>query len=462
MVCGSCGYPLNLNSANRITSSIGSEYRKSIKKGVISFLTVDISRFTQVDEVSCIPISWGIYRPKTKLLCRKCGTLIGYGYGESTVLCGFDAPNSSHSNDCLGIIFSKLENCTDRNAFGLTCQRWLQIQNLAPMSSNDIRYLSRLLERFQQLDSISLAGCTELPDSALVQLQSFGSNLRTLFLDCCYSITDHGLVLVSAGCPSLAFVRLYRCNVSDVGLDILAKSCPLLEVVNLSYCNLLSDHGIRCLSESCRKLHAVTISSCRGITGVGFEGCSQTLAYIEADSCKLTSDGLRGVLSGGGLEYLNVSCMRTWAGGDKFASIGAGYAKGLRFLNLRLCRFVGNESVVPIAKGCPLLEEWNLAVCHEVRVAGWQAIGLNCHNLKVLHVNRCRNLCDLGLQALQDGCEKLAVLYVHGCGQVTSLALELFKMNRGDVDVRNGEKPVLDRSVRYPHSWWANYTALPG
>ncbi|KAG9446984.1 hypothetical protein H6P81_013112 [Aristolochia fimbriata] len=51
IVCGSCGYPLNLNSSNRVTSTIGSEYQKSIKKGVISFLSVDLSRFTQVDEL---------------------------------------------------------------------------------------------------------------------------------------------------------------------------------------------------------------------------------------------------------------------------------------------------------------------------------------------------------------------------------------------------------------------------
>ncbi|KAL5798222.1 hypothetical protein ACOSQ2_003042 [Xanthoceras sorbifolium] len=48
--CGSCGYPLNLTSSNRITTGIGAEYQKSIKKGRISFLSVDLSRFTQVDE----------------------------------------------------------------------------------------------------------------------------------------------------------------------------------------------------------------------------------------------------------------------------------------------------------------------------------------------------------------------------------------------------------------------------
>ncbi|XP_039005773.1 uncharacterized protein At4g08330, chloroplastic-like [Hibiscus syriacus] len=93
--CGSCGYPLNLTSSNRIASGIGSEYRKSIKNGLVSFLSVDLSRFTQVDEVHCFPVSWGRYRLKTKLLCRKCGVHIGYGYGDAPALCGFDSSDSS-------------------------------------------------------------------------------------------------------------------------------------------------------------------------------------------------------------------------------------------------------------------------------------------------------------------------------------------------------------------------------
>ncbi|KAJ8899538.1 hypothetical protein K2173_018512 [Erythroxylum novogranatense] len=95
--CGSCGYPLNLTFSNTIAFSIGSEYKKSTKKGYISFHSVDLSRFTQVDEVNCLPIPWARYRLKTKLLCRKCGAHIGYGHGDSPVLCGFESPNSCSS-----------------------------------------------------------------------------------------------------------------------------------------------------------------------------------------------------------------------------------------------------------------------------------------------------------------------------------------------------------------------------
>lgn len=89
--CASCGYPLNLSSSNRITSGVGSEYRKSIKKGVISFASVDLSRFTQVDEVTCFPVSWRRRRTKTSLLCRNCGAHIGHGYADPDACHKFSA-----------------------------------------------------------------------------------------------------------------------------------------------------------------------------------------------------------------------------------------------------------------------------------------------------------------------------------------------------------------------------------
>lgn len=362
--------------------------------------------------------------------------------------------NASEINlpdDCLFKIFEKIKDATDRNSFGLTCRRWFRIQNLATKSlifhfsydPNVYRlyasYLPRLLARFPNLSSISLAGCTELPDSALIRVRDCGSSLRSLALYCCFGITDNGLSLVVAGCPNLVSVTLYRCNITDPGLESLANSCPSLENVNLSYCTLITDRGINTLSRECTNLRAVMISYCRSITGTGFRVCSPTLTYLEADSCVLSPDGLSGVVSGGGLEYLNVSNLRYWCGMDGLGAIGAGCAMNLRFLNLRMCRFVSDDSIVAIAKGCPLLEEWSLAVCHEVRVIGWAAIGSDCKNLKVLHVNRCRNLCDRGLQSLRDGCRQLNLLYMHGCRRVSCLGLEIFRMLRQDVEVRNGE-----------------------
>ena len=78
--CGSCGYELNLSSSNRNTSPlIDSKYGKSLKRGVISFFSVDESRFTQIHQLrwSWIPF----FKPRrTKLLCRRCGNHVGCAY----------------------------------------------------------------------------------------------------------------------------------------------------------------------------------------------------------------------------------------------------------------------------------------------------------------------------------------------------------------------------------------------
>ncbi|CAL4946712.1 unnamed protein product [Urochloa decumbens] len=85
--CGYCGYALNLSSSARDTAGIGSKYRKQIKKGVVAFVAVDESRFTLADEVTCTPYfrsrrAWGLFRRRSRLLCRKCGGRIGSSYEE--------------------------------------------------------------------------------------------------------------------------------------------------------------------------------------------------------------------------------------------------------------------------------------------------------------------------------------------------------------------------------------------
>nr|GLL19730.1 uncharacterized protein At4g08330, chloroplastic-like [Ipomoea trifida] len=80
--CGCCRYALNLSSCNRNTCVIGSGYDKAMKKGVISFLCIDETRFTHITKFRCLPYfrskhSWGLFRRHTKLLCRDCGTYIG-------------------------------------------------------------------------------------------------------------------------------------------------------------------------------------------------------------------------------------------------------------------------------------------------------------------------------------------------------------------------------------------------
>ncbi|CAL5214634.1 unnamed protein product [Lathyrus oleraceus] len=73
--CGSCGYELNLNSSNRNTASIKNKRKRSL----ISFFSVDETRFTHIQQFSFSWISFlNFQRTASKLLCRSCGNHLGY------------------------------------------------------------------------------------------------------------------------------------------------------------------------------------------------------------------------------------------------------------------------------------------------------------------------------------------------------------------------------------------------
>nr|XP_043621542.1 F-box/LRR-repeat protein 12 [Erigeron canadensis] len=358
-------------------------------------------------------------------------------------------------DDCLSFIFQKFDSSGDRESFGLTCHRLLHIQNSSRKSLEfgcsfsrlnhslseasvdiDSFILDKLINRFTQLEALSLSGCINLVDSGLIRLQDNGLKLRTLYLDCCFKVTDNGICSVAIGCPNLSLVSLYRCSISDNGLELLAKSCLSLKDVNLEWCTLVTDSGISIITSYCRKIRAIKITHCEKIKGVGFEGCSQTLACLEADSCKIEPEGVMGILSGGGLEYLNVSSLCWSIQGDGLRAIGGGLGTNLRILNFRVCRTISDETILQISKGCPLLQEWNLSLCTEIGLMGWESIGLYCNNLEKLHVHGCRGLCDRGLLALRNGCKRLSVIYITRCQQVSSLAITVFKIARWDVEIR--------------------------
>ncbi|KAJ0234081.1 F-box/LRR-repeat protein 12 [Hirschfeldia incana] len=369
-------------------------------------------------------------------------------------------------DDCLSFIYQRLDNLDDHDSFGLTCHRFLNIQNTnrrslqfqcslsllnnppSPFSQTNPHvnsdHLHSLLTRFQWLEHLSLSGCTLLNDSSLTSLRFPGARLLSLHLDCCYGVSDDGISTVASFCPNLREVSLYRCSISDIGLETLARAASLrLRCVNLSHCPLVSDHGVRALTQACLQIESVKISNCKSITGVGFSGSSPTLGYVDAERCQVEPKGIAGIVSGGGIEFLNVSGAVCYIGKDDLVPIGSGIASKLRVLNMRMCRTVGDESVIAIAKGCPLLQEWNLALCHEVKVAGWEAVGKWCRKLEKLHVNRCRNLCDQGLLGIRSGCKSLRILYMFGNARLTPTAVEMFRLHRGDVALRREEVMVI-------------------
>nr|GEW96598.1 hypothetical protein [Tanacetum cinerariifolium] len=192
--------------------------------------------------------------------------------------------------------------------------------------------IEELLNSFTRLESLSLGHCFQINDSDLTPLLKHGSELRYLHLNFCRGVTDLGLSYVASG-------------------------CKLLKEVNLACCINITDHGIRSLNQNCRQLRSLNILGCDKVTGVSFYGFSSTLACLEANNCAFDSMGVGGILSGGGLEYLNLHRLQKRIDGNGLEAIGLGLASNLKILNFYMCNFVEEAAIIEISRGCPLLQE---------------------------------------------------------------------------------------------------------
>lgn len=186
-------------------------------------------------------------------------------------------------DDLLCLIYTKLDRNCVRESFNLTCHRFLDIQSLSckcldlglpTKSSNLYRLhslnLDKFLNRFRQLESLSLNGWHDISDSGLKKLQRYGSQLQCVSLSYCLHVTDVGLTSVASGFPLLSIINLAYCSITDSGLETLTKSCQSLIEVNLSWCSNITDNGIWSLNHNCRQLRALNVSGCNKVIGVGF------------------------------------------------------------------------------------------------------------------------------------------------------------------------------------------------
>ncbi|KAL6594614.1 hypothetical protein ACP70R_048352 [Stipagrostis hirtigluma subsp. patula] len=81
--CGACGYDLRLRSSDRNTAGIVGGVRRAARRGVVAFDAIDDARFGHADEFRCVDVrARRLFVRRTRLLCRKCGATLGFGYDD--------------------------------------------------------------------------------------------------------------------------------------------------------------------------------------------------------------------------------------------------------------------------------------------------------------------------------------------------------------------------------------------
>lgn len=58
-------------------------YGRAIRRGVVAFDAIDDARFGHAEEFRCVDVqARRLFVRRTRLLCRKCGASIGFGYDD--------------------------------------------------------------------------------------------------------------------------------------------------------------------------------------------------------------------------------------------------------------------------------------------------------------------------------------------------------------------------------------------
>ena len=59
--------------------------RRRRRRSVVVFEAIDDTRFGHLDEFRCLDVrALRLFVRRTRLLCRKCGALLGYGYHDTS------------------------------------------------------------------------------------------------------------------------------------------------------------------------------------------------------------------------------------------------------------------------------------------------------------------------------------------------------------------------------------------
>nr|XP_043616127.1 F-box/LRR-repeat protein 12-like [Erigeron canadensis] len=335
------------------------------------------------------------------------------------------------NDDCLCFILKKLDTKTDRDSFGLTCHRFLDIQNSSrkhlkvviepdSCSSTSTSMVDKLLNRFTQLQSLDLNHC-----SVDFTKLRYSHNYGSLYLNS---------------------LDLSHCdNLNDYGFQILTTLCRFLKRVDISWCVNITDLGISHLNRNCRQLTSLTITGCDRIVGVSFHEFPPSLRWLEAARCHLDYTCVYGVLSRGALECLNLSDASVFNGFSLQKVVSRFSGANFKILNFKHCDLVTTDDVIKIAKGCPLLQEWNLSWSRGSRtilLPGWMSIASHCQNLEKLDINNC-TFDDKALLTLGNGCSRLSWIDISDCAFVTNRGLQTFKTRRPHVEVKQQDTPFF-------------------
>ena len=199
-----------------------------------------------------------------------------------TLMLGVNDFNGRHKTDIvihtwLQFLENKFPNLLSLNLAGCTRITDATVLELARRCSKlhtlDLRFcsitdasVSEVARRCSNLHTLDLSGCCEIHDASVLEVASRCSNLQTLNLAWC-RITDVSVLAVARRCSNLQTLNLRWCRrITDASVMEVARRCSNLHTLDLSLCSNITDASVMEVARRCSNLQTLSLRSCSRIT----------------------------------------------------------------------------------------------------------------------------------------------------------------------------------------------------
>lgn len=155
--------------------------------------------------------------------------------------------------------------------------------------------VTALMTTLQNLRELRLAHCTEIDDSAFLDLPkhiSLGC-LRILDLTACENIRDDAVERIVTAAPRLRNLVLAKCKfITDRAAWAICKLGKNLHYVHLGHCSNITDNAVIQLVKSCNRIRYIDLACCSRLTDRSVQQLATLpkLRRIGLVKCQLITD----------------------------------------------------------------------------------------------------------------------------------------------------------------------------
>ncbi|GCB22090.1 SCF E3 ubiquitin ligase complex F-box protein grrA [Aspergillus awamori] len=207
--------------------------------------------------------------------------------------------------------------------------------------------VTSLMTTLQNLRELRLAHCTEIDDTAFLELprQLSMDSLRILDLTSCESVRDDAVERIVAAAPRLRNLVLAKCRfITDRAVWAICRLGKNLHYVHLGHCSNITDAAVIQLVKSCNRIRYIDLACCIRLTDTSV----QQLATLP----KLRRIGL--------VKCQNITdnSIRALAGSK--AAHHSGGVSSLERVHLSYCVRLTIEGIHALLNSCPRLTHLSL------------------------------------------------------------------------------------------------------